>query len=322
MLLPLLCVSCIDEDLSGCGADYNVVYNVQLVTNITTEVRTELTTVAEVELGKRLQSALANVFSDHAHDIDLSFFESDSTLSYNESHVMNNNTASFTIYLPKKEYMHLSVANKDLEESVYVENGGMAQHMKLRQVDADEIESHCTGLFTARAAMHIADEDQTFDVHLYMQNCAAAIVLEPNGNEVKSVKAYMRGLANSFAVRDSVYTYDIDTKIKALTLDDTGSDLLCLYGVGFPSRDTAQQTKSLTDLGDEDAIWQYDVYVTMPDDKVTLTTLNIKAPLKAADLMIIKTVVNADGSLSPNDPEVGASVELDWKPGGVYEPEV
>lgn len=45
-------------------------------------------------------------------------------------------------------------------------------------------------------------------------------------------------------------------------------------------------------------------------------------PLKAGDIRVIRIHVNDDGGVSTSDSNVGASVTLDWKKGGEYNPEI
>jgi hypothetical protein len=60
----------------------------------------------------------------------------------------------------------------------------------------------------------------------------------------------------------------------------------------------------------------------MPDGTVTRTLLSLYKPLKAGDIRVIKVNVNDDGGISTTDSNVGASVTLDWKSGGEYNPEI
>ena len=63
MGLTLMAASCIDEDLSDCGKDYQIVYSLNLHTDLQTYIDQELTSARERELGKRLKAALSDVFA-------------------------------------------------------------------------------------------------------------------------------------------------------------------------------------------------------------------------------------------------------------------
>ena len=313
--------SCINEDLSDCGKDYSIRYDVKLKTNLQTELDTELETIEEKELGRRLKEALKNVFSDQARDLDLTFYGADSTLNYEETHVINSNKASYTIYLPVRDYQHLALANDDQEKNIVLKGREYAPDMVWEQIQGDTLESYENGLFSGRMKMEVKDQDQVFEVQMYMQISAAALVVNPNGVAYRSMRGVLTHLADGFTVRDSIYHHHDRSVIRVKNLGDTGSALRCLYGVGFPSRDLPYVSRAASDA-EKGACWEFRAYVTMPDGKVTETILYVKEPLKAGNLKLIKTNLQPDGSLTTDAPEVGASVELDWKEGAEFNPEL
>ena len=100
--------SCIDEDLSKCGSDYKIVYKMNLRTNMKTEIDQTLTTPEEQLFAETLKKSMTNVFSDYAHNNDLSFFVN-GTIFHHEQNKMQANTASYTIYLKStKSLSHLN----------------------------------------------------------------------------------------------------------------------------------------------------------------------------------------------------------------------
>ena len=60
-----------------------------------------------------------------------------------------------------------------------------------------------------------------------------------------------------------------------------------------------------------------DLITQMPDGKYVKNTLYMKNPLKAGEMQIIKVKLNDEGGVVTENPEVGVSVELDWKPGAI-----
>lgn len=320
--LSAVAVGCIDEDLSDCGHDYEVNYTLRLETTLDVHVDQELTTQLERELGTRLKAALAGVFDEHAHDVSLLFYGEDSTCVHAEYNEPNASTASFSIYLPINEYMHLAVANSGVaQNNVDISERTWAPHAHLHSVKTDTMPSHTTGIFSTRMPMHVQDYDQAFHAHLYMQNCATVLVIDPKEMEIAHVEAVALGMAHEFALRDSLYRYPTnDIPVRAVRMDDTGSRLMCLYTVSFPSRDEAPDSRAGEDV--TAAIWHYKVSVTLPDGKMTESTLHFNEPIKAGGLKIVKASLNDQGAIVPNDPEVGVSVELDWNQGGVFNPEL
>ena len=314
-------VGCIDEDLSDCGNDYALTYTVKLETTLDVKLNQELSTVIEREMGQHLQAALSNVFTEHAHDVSLMFFGEDSTCMHSEVHYPDASEVSFSLYLPIHEYMHLAVANNE-EASNFVEiaHNNFAPHTLLRSMAMDTVPSHVTGLFTTRMPMYVKDYDQEFHAHLYMQNCATVLVLDPNDVEVKDVRGAVLGVAHDFLIRDSIYCFPTtDIPVRAERLQETGNRLKCLYSVNFPSHNYPLLSRS---DDKQTAAWRYHVYVTLSDGSVTETTLYFKEPLQAGDLRIVKGSINNQGAIVPNDPEVGVSIELNWNQGGVFNPEL
>ena len=339
--LLLFSCSMIDEDQSDCGVEAKVDYELQLVTNMTTEIQTQLSAQADFQLASSLRAYLSEIFTDYAHDVDLSFYDTvdDSVRLQHDRHIMDANQASYTLNLPMHEYMHLAVANIVENDLVGMADDEHCHPSKLHQVDRDTIESHGTGIFTARLPMDVLEGvDQTFDVHLYMANCAAMLVLDPQGLDADGIKVYSTGFATGFNICDSAYIFPQQSPIvrtASITREEEGGHMgFC--SVTFPSRepssegDSRSTTRTVIETEEpfiaqpgQESLWEFRVYVPQPDGSVTETILRIREPLRAGQLKIIKVRLRADGSVDPETPEeVGASVTLDWKPGGELNPGV
>lgn len=323
--LSLSACSVIDDDLSDCreGENFEMDYQLKLVTNMTTELKTQLTTITEMSVASALETHLKDIFSDFAHDVDLSFYDTDEEQERLEhvQDIINANQTSYTLTLPMRMYMHLAVANIKNNPVVALQDDEKSNTSKLQQADGETITSHTTGLFTARLPMEVLEGvDQTFNVRLYMANSAAALVVDPHGVDYRDMKVYVTGFANSFCINDSVYSYpDKPVLVKADRVD-AGNDLLCFCSVNFPSRDAAP-AKAPRRAADE-SLWQCKVYVTKTDGSVTETLFDIAEPLKAGDLRVIKCQLNDDGSVTPTGSVVGVSITLNWNDGGNYNSEL
>ncbi len=319
----LLGTSCINEDMSDCGADYRIDYVVKLNTNLRTNITEELNKAEEQEIARLLREALDDVFSDRAHDVDIAFY-TDHKVAHAESHIMDGNSSSFTVYLPVDNYRNLAVANRSIEPSVTVE-GSKADHTYiLRQVAADTFDVHQRALFTSRLSMNVEDRSQVFNANLYMQNSVAALVIDHGSYTPSALWGCVEGMATSFALNDSLYAYNDQRPVRTVCLHD-GNHHSALYSVHFPSRNSARSSgqSGLKDTHDpaEGAIWTIDCYVTL-DNKTTKSTLYIKEPLPAGDLKIIKAKIGNDGEIVSEASDVAVSVELNWKPGGEFNPEI
>ena len=318
LLVSLAACSTIDEDMSDCGEDVEMEYELQLITNIETELQTQLTIGKEVFVADALSSYLAKIFTGVAHDIDLSFYDvtSEAHLRYHKSDVINDSVKSYSLFLPVQKYRNLALANLLNNSVVSVVGGDQSSTLALVQKSGEIIESHETGIFTARTDLEMLEgEDQTFHADLYMVNSATVLVLEnTEGVDVKDIQVYATGFATGFNVNDSTYTFvDNPPLVHAKSVDTGADDMLCFCTINFPSRDKAE--------GDE-PLWQYVVYVTLADGSVTKSVLEMEEPLKAGEIKVVKARLQIDGSLQPVSTEVGVSVTLDWKQGGSYESEM
>lgn len=313
--------SVIDDDLSDCGEpeeEYNIDYELRLITNMTTELETQLTTITEMGVAESLRAHLKDIFSDFAHDIDLSFYdtEGDMTRLHHKRDIIDANQTSYTLTLPMQEYMHLAVANIAENHVVGLSNDENCHTSMLEQTDDSPIASHTTGLFTARLPMEVlSGVSQTFNVKLYMANSAVALVLDTKGHAYSEMKVYATGFAKEFMIEDSTYVFPENEVLVRADKVDTGNDLLCFCSVNFPSHNPDE-------VEADQPLWQLKVYVTMPDGSITETVIDVKEQLKAGELKIIKGELDDNGAVRPYDSTVGVSVTLDWNEGGTYNPEL
>ena len=325
----------IDEDLDECGIRNQLDYELRLVTNMTTELQTQLTAQTDVTVSNLLHTHLGNIFSDFAHDVDLSFYDvvRDSIRLDHDVRIMNANQTSYTLYLPVRRYMHTAVANITENPFVSLINGEFCHHAQLQQADhpatgaaeADTVDSHTTGVFTARLPMEVQEGvDQVFNVRLYMANCAAALVVDTAEVHIRDLRVYTTGFATGFALCDSVYLFsEHDPVVRATRLDSLSTSKLCFCSVNFPSREPEEVAEAptrvvieTTEPFESDAasktLWQYICYVTLDDGTVTRSVINMTKPLRAGQLKVLVVRIMDDGSAHSTDDTVGVSVTLDW----------
>lgn len=342
VLLPVGC-STIDDDLSNCPdptpvpvpepeLDCELDYELRLVTNMTTELQTQLTTQTDIHVANALRTYLSEVFTDFAHDVDLSFYDTqgDSVRLQHDRHVMDANQASYTLNLPMRHYMHLAAANVVDNPVVSIANDNYCHQSQLLQVDADTISSHTTGLFTARLPMEVLEGvDQNFDVHLYMANSAASLVIDTIGSGIRDVKVFTTGFATGFNMADSTYIYNSKSPIvrtDKVASDEPGRMTFC--SVTFPSPEQPL-TRVIIDVEEpfvrpeaEGSLWELHVYITTSDGTVTKNVLHVNTPLLAGMFKIIKGRVRDDGAIGTEDQTVAVSVTLDWNEGGGHDIEL
>ena len=320
-VLTLLPTSCIDEDNEDCGTDYNLTYDHRLITNMDDEIRKELVTADEGELGKRLREIItADVYREFGRDLDLSFYTNQAR-SYQQTMSMNADQASYNFYLPVGQYDHLAISNVAAESNISLTGDTSLGNVKLQQITADTIDSYKVGVYTARKDLFEKGLKQSHYIPLYTTTDGAALVLDPQGVETKSIKTYLTDLADGFQVADSVFTFNSNPIVRCIDMADTGSSLICHYGIGMPSRDVPLTgTRTPYSSAWEGSYWEMRVYVTLPNGSITENLLYIKVPLKAGNLEIIKGKLRSDGSIVVENQEVSVSVNLEWQPGSWYYP--
>lgn len=318
----------VDEDMRDCEADHKINYELRLVTNLTTELQTQLSTQVELKsVAAALQNQLSSIFTDYAHDVDLSFYDvkEDSLRLHHESHIMDANQSSYTLYIPVRQYMHVAVANLEpanpADKEVFLMEDQKCHTARIEQpVNSTQnlINSHSTGVFTARLPMDIKEGiDQEFNVRLYMANCASSIVLDTLGSGIKDIKVLASGFANGLNLADSTYIFNFTPQVQAKEVKVADGQFVCFYAVTFPSKDVT--TKTVIDTDDpyvsevsEDKLWDYTIYTTVSDGSTTETVLSVKVPLRPGQFKLIRAKIQPDGSVTPREPYVGASVTLQW----------
>ncbi len=353
--------SMIDEDLSGCGKEVVVEYDVELVTNMSLELEMQLDAQTDKEIIDLLREYMRRIFTDHAHDVDLSFYDTqgDSTRLMHDQHIMDANQRRYVLHLPIHDYQHLAVANIAENSLVELANDTRCHPAQLLQQRADTITPHTTGLFTARLPMQLVEGiDQTFFVRLYMANCASALVVDPRSHQGLPIRVVASGFASQYQICDSAYTFAPSAPVMATDMLTAKTDpRICFCTVNFPSRERITPplapllrgegnaygvTRTVIETQDaygvtrtvietqepfvakpgEQSLWEYRVYVTNADGSVTESIVGIREPLRAGQLKIVQVWIGDDGRVNSESPEVGVSVTLDWKPGNTYEPEI
>jgi hypothetical protein len=290
---------------------------------MTTEINTQLDLITDQQVSDALREYLSAIFSDYAHDIDLSFYDvkEDSLRLHHENHIMDGSQTSYTLHIPVRRYMHTAVANVLDNGSVVLDGDERCHTARLMQEASDTIGVHRTGLFSARLPMNVEEGiDQTFNVRLYMANCAVALVVEnEHCPRMRDMRVVTTGFASGFALADSVYRFDGSSVIRADRLDVPGTKQLCFVSVNFPSRDPVP-TRSYLETeepfkgsGNGETLWELHAYVTLDDGTVSRTVFSLDEPLRAGELRILRARTRSDGGLAPFDSTVGVSVELGWR---------
>lgn len=319
-LLVLGGCSLIDDDLSVCGVDCRIDYEMRLVTNMRVKIEDVLRAEADKPLADTLTKWFAPIFSATAHDIDMSFFSTDGMdeLRHRAVEIVDNNQTTFTFYLPREDYQHIAVVNSADNGELSLHGKDHAATYKIITSDNDTLRSQRTAVYTASQPINASIEDDThvFHVNLYMISSAVALVLSEDAKSMPKIETFLCGTASGFEVRDSLFTYTGSVPVRCDQVTEQ-----CFAVVSLPSPDAAAASPArFKALQAAASLWQLKVYVTLPDGTVTETVLNVDYPLEAGTLEVIKCDVRDNGELVPVDnAHVGATVQLDWKDGGTRE---
>ena len=313
--------SIIDDDLSVCGEKYTISYEMRLVTDMQMTINEELTLQIEQSMALALKEWLGPILSGRAHDLDVNFYSLDERdmLRHHWDDVIDATQKSYTLNIPRENYLHLAVVNIAENANVSLLGKDHSATLRLEQRLGDTLTTQPTAVYTAREKMLMAQDTTVdkYDVHLYMLNNVVALVIDTLGVEAPEMDIVLSGTATGFNVKDSTFTFAHSTLLRATRLTDQ-----CYAIVGWPSRDSVSagpaQAKAAT--ADETAYWELRSYVKLPNGTTTETVFSFHRPLKAGTLEIIRVNMKDDGSLEIiNGIEAGATITLDWKDGGSHD---
>ena len=343
LLLPGGC-GLIDEDRTDCPEEVTLRYSLDLITNKDQELDEKLGTEKDKPIRMALEDYIEGIFVDKAHDVDLSFYDlrQGGVRNDRRQEMMDATERVYEVRVKASDYMHLGVANLSNNGQLVLSDDERAEEamLKIDALAAETVPSMTTGVFTARKRMLVRkDEDnQVFDAHLYMMNDAAALVLNVDSCEFRSIRCEYADLADRFRINDSTYAFDRLIKVHADQIDvepylprvsGNGPTYVWPYeeywtmwtrtpvlfcGVGLPSANVGSMV-----IGTNPVIWRIILYVELMNGTTTRSELYIGEPLPASSLKIIKGWLLADGSFTGR-PAVPINPTPTPGPDGPYPP--
>ena len=317
LLCALSSCSLIDDDLSVCGVDCKIDYELRLVADLNMSIHAQLRSQKDSAVAKVLENWITPIFAAEQNEAELFFFSTDEADELREHSIeqVTERHQSFTFYLPRDNYLHLASVNVADNGAVTMTGGTHSASMCIETKDLDILPSQKTALYTARYPLELDEsESQSFEVNLYAASSAVALVLDSSAFDMRKIEVLLEGTASCMTMKDSTFLFGRETHIR---LDElTGQ---CFGAISLPSRDempAAIQARHKGKQADVEGLWQLKAHVTLPDGKVTETILSIDEALLAGTIRIIQCEVQDDGSLLPvTTTHVGATVTLDWKEG-------
>lgn len=320
MAAAVLCTGCIDEDLSDCGLDYAIDYEMQLSTSLQDVLDKEFVTADEKVLAGMLREDLDVVLSDKAQQLDLSFYGTDDEkLSKHSLMTPNASKYSATFYMDRGNYHNIALASTNLEEKMNIVGNSDLSSIGIHHPEADTVDAHTSALYMGYEQLTVENQSGRFFVPLYMQNSVPVLVVNKNNSPARTVNAYVCRTAHGLMCADSVYVFENSPVVRTICND--AGNLVAYHSVCFPSSD-ADASRSGDTSDSEGSLWEMELYTQLPDGKYVKNVLYMKEPLQAGDMKVIKVKLTDSGEVVSDNPEVGVSVELDWKPGGDFDIEM
>ena len=349
--------SLIDDDLSVCGIDMEIRLEMQLVTNLDLELETVLSAETDLYTKTILHEYFSHIFTDHAHDINIGFFNTENdALVYSIHDVIDATQSTYTFFLPKNDYHAIALANLDENGVVSLTDSTNSRMARLMTPSLDTLPTQETGLFAvARDVTVIDTADQKIDLTLYMASSAFALLIDTTGVPIKGARAYLVGTADGLMLRDSLFTHDYPRTVRMEEIVEnkeerpsqaTEREKTALLKEERPFASLSERAKNRDEgaraiVQEEDSVrylmygcasfpspdepdskgvyYRAKVYVDLPNGTTTETVLSVETVLQAGQLKVVKTKLQPEGSVVPvGAPEVGASVTLEWKDGGTH----
>lgn len=289
-----------------------------------TELDEKLSSAKDAPIRKALEDYLAPVFQSSVHDIELSFFDrrkrGERTLHLVD--VLDASEKDYPFEIAPSDYRFGGGANLSANPGVSLTGGETEKDLAFVQKDGTS-DSHRAGLFSMRGRLYVPKgTDTEVSAPLCMNNACATLILNCDSCDVVSVRATVEGLADTFYIVDSLYSFDRHTVINADVIDLApyiGSDQvitsesspwgydpswitwtktpLMICAVGFPSRSFGTDV-----INGKVIIWTVNLFVTMADGSVTRNDIYMGQPVQANKLKIVKGWLMADGSFEPTPP--------------------
>lgn len=144
-------------------------------------------------------------------------------------------------------------------------------------------------------------------VNLYPTSAQVAVVAKIDST-ITEVQMVADGCANAFNAVDSTYSFAERTDTLSYTSAASTASLTTYTGEVLPSNSTQP--------------WRITVYATTASGSVTRTVFTMRKPLLPGAIRVLQIEVGGNGAANTSDLSVGASVTLDWKRGGQYDPEI
>ena len=321
LLLTLQSCSLIDDDRSDCENSFSINYQLKVVSNINLQLSEQLQTSTGSQTLATLNSYLSPILQPTTSAVHLGFFPTDGSDPIQFDRETQGLRTAFSLSIPADNYRHVAVIGQE-DPSIFLRDTTEARTERLSQFLNDTVDSHNHAALAGTLDMNVANNaNQDWEIDLYPADASVAVVMKKNP-KVTRIRVFLADLATSFTPNDSTWHWEHNSLVRTDAVDITGTDSVAYCGVAFPSRMEAPGTIDPDVAAAKGAVWRVVILSDLPNGTTTRSVLYMAKPLKAGDIRVIRIRLNDDGGVSTSDSNVGASVTLDWKSGGEYNPDI
>lgn len=314
-------INTIDDDTSDCGYVYRFTYHMHAVNNTSDQIAEQI----DDDRDAGLRASLADLFTPLLHPSTYTahlLFTQANDGSYQQSlSTMTGDESALSMTLCPTDYRHLAVTGTDHSGALLADSTDVAAE-NVTQQQRDTIPAQQQAVLTGRKDFRVAGRgNDVVDVDLYPANAAIAVVAVEDPS-VKDVRVYATDLASSFTISDSTYHFDRSALVRMASTVVAGTTEKVYHAIVYPSRDSATGTIDAGNAQAAGAVWRIVVLAKAADGTTTHTTLYVQKALSAGQVRVIRIAVGSNGAATVTTAGVGASVTLDWKKGGEYNPDL
>lgn len=301
--------SCSWWDYEGppCDSNRTVTYRLRMVVNVDSQLTVQLPALRDSLLRVSLSDYITRMVHPSNQYLWMGFYDmSSGTLSRSHIATVPASGSTVTLSLPEGDLRQIACTDVDM-----LGDTARIQAASLSQIGGDSITGRSDVVYSGRLDM--PDGKDSYTITLYPVDAQLAVVANTDLT-IKNVRMSVEGLTTRFSLNDSTYNIQNHRPVTLPLRIATENNGRQVYAATvFP---TQGETRAENDN------WDITVYATTATGSITRSVLTPHPGLKAGDIRIIQVSIGANGAVETVDASVGASITLDWKPGGTYNPEI
>lgn len=296
-----------DYEGPPCDSNRTVTCRLRMVVNVDSQLLAQL----PADRDSVLRMSLSDYFTRMVHPSSLlswmGFYDmSSGALSRSCTTVVQSSGSTITLSLPEGDLRLIVCPKVDM-----LGDTTLTSTARLAQIGKDSITGRSDVAYTGR--LNMPDGKDSYTITLYPADAQLAVVAKTD-QTIRSVRMSVEGLYTTFLLNDSVYSSQNQRPVSLPLRIATENNGRQVYAATvFPTQGGTRA---------DDSNWQITVYATTATGSVTRSILTPHPGFKAGEIRIIQVSIGANGAVETTDASVGASITLDWKPGGTYNPEI